>query len=852
MNSSSHTGRLDRLLARWRAEPEIGGNICTWHTTPPQAALTTPFPPDLHPILQSTLHTQGIAALYTHQVQAWEAAQRGEHVALTTPTASGKSLAYNLPILDALLRDPQAGALYLFPTKALAQDQYHSLRKFISPATTQRLADAEIAIYDGDTPGAARPKIRTQARLLLTNPDMLHYGILAYHTRWEDLLCGLRFVVIDEIHIYRGVFGSHVANILRRLQRVARFYGASPQFLLTSATIGNPQAHAETLVGAPVHLIAESGAPRGKRHFLLYNPPIVNEALGLRRSALSESARLAKELLAAGLQTLAFTRSRRGAELLAREIQPPLSSSPSPLTPPPKEEGGQVSPYHSNYLPAERRAIERDLREGRLRLVAATNALELGIDIGGMQAVLMAGYPGSVAATHQQAGRAGRGADTSLAVLTASANPLDQYLIRHPEYLFENSPEHALIDPDHPVILLEHLQCAAYELPLEAAEGFGSLSPQETRPYLDYLTQTGVLYASNGRFFWAAEGYPAAQVSLRNASPQRVSLYEGERLLARVDAASAPAFVHPGAVYLHAARPYLVRSLDLENARANLHPADDIPYFTRPLRQTRVELVELQETVPLSGGVRSRGDLRITEQVMGFRQISWETGQSIGDFPLEMPPQEMLTQGFWIALSEETVKRLSDAGVWNSAPNEYGASWPRQRERARARDGYRCQVCGAPEGERAHHVHHKRPFRLFAAPAEANRLENLVTLCPACHRRVEQAVRVRSGLAGLGYLLHNLAPLLLMCDPTDLGRHSDPKSPLGDGQPVVLLYENIPGGLGFSAQLFERQAELLRMARQRLAECTCSDGCPSCTGPGGEEGSGGRRETAALVEALLG
>ncbi|RMF40418.1 MAG: DUF1998 domain-containing protein [Anaerolineae bacterium] len=468
-----------------------------------------------------------------------------------------------------------------------------------------------------------------------------------------------------------------------------------------------------------------------------------------------------------------------------------------------------------------------------------------------MQAVLMAGYPGSLASTHQQAGRAGRGTDTSLAVLVASASPLDQYLIRHPEYLFENSPEHALINPDHPVILLEHLQCAAYELPLEAEEGFGSLPASATRPYLEYLAESGVLHHSNGRFFWAAEGYPASQVALRNASPQRVSLYTEGKLLARVDSASAPAFVHPGAVYLHAARPYLVRALDLENARADLLPADDIPYFTRPLRQTRVELVELQETAPLPGGVRSRGDLRVTEQVTGFRQISWETGQPLGDFPLEMPPQEMLTQGFWITLSEETVTQLSQAGVWNSAPNEYGASWPRQRERARARDGYRCQVCGAPEGERAHHVHHKRPFRLFASPEEANRLENLVTLCPACHRRVEQAVRVRSGLAGLGYLLHNLAPLLLMCDPSDLGRHTDPKSPLGDGQPVVLLYENIPGGLGFSAQLFARQAELLAMARQRLAECTCSDGCPSCTGPGGEEGSGGRQETAALVEALL-
>jgi len=841
---------LQRLLTRWRAQPEIGANVTLWHQDAPQEAHYAPLPPNLHPALQAALQQTGIGSLYSHQAQAWESVSAGESIVLTTPTASGKSMAYNLPVLDTLLRDPQACALYLFPTKALAQDQSKVLQTLLSTATPpgeQATNRVEIALYDGDTPQAARPGMRTNARLLLTNPDMLHYGILPYHTHWARFLKNLRYVVIDEIHVYRGVFGSHVANILRRLLRLAHFYGQQPRFLLTSATIGNPQAHAEALTGASVHLIAQSGAPRGPRHFLLYNPPLVDESLGLRRGTLSEAIRLADDLLAFDLQTLVFARSRRSAELMIRA----LFSSAS-VTETEADESGRITPYHSDYLPKARRAIERGLREGQIRLTAATNALELGVDIGGMQAVLMAGYPGSVASVHQQAGRAGRGQEASLAVMIASAAPLDQYLIRHSEYLLERNPEQALIAPNHPVILLQHLQCAAYELPFAVGSGFGTLSGQEIQPYLDYLTQDGRLYFSHGKYFWAAQGYPAAEVALRSASAQRVSLYADGRLLARIDAASAPAFVHPGAVYLHQARPYLVEHLDLENGRADLRLEEAIPYYTRPVRQHQVGLVELQGRATTCGGVCFRGDLRVTEQITGFQQISWDDGTLLGTFPLEMPAQEMLTQGFWISPDEAAVSRLDEAGLWRGDPNDYGPDWPAVRARVRARDGYRCQVCGAPEGERPHHVHHKRPFRLFLNPQEANRPENLITLCPSCHRRAEQAVRVRSGLAGLAYLLHHLAPLLLMCDPADLGRHSDPASPLAEGHPVVLLYENIPGGVGFSAQLFERQAELLAMAAERLATCTCVDGCPSCVGPGGEEGAGSRQETAALLATLRG
>jgi len=829
---------LRPLLARWRTEPSIGGNIAAWRTLPAHPPEYRPLPAELHPALRAALRAQGIEALYTHQALVWKHVQRGEHSLLCTPTASGKTLAYNLPVLDALLRSPEATALYLFPAKALAQDQLLALP--LAPS-----GEGSAALYDGDTAAAARPAIRKRARLLLTNPDMLHFGILPYHTRWARFFRGLRFVVLDEIHAYRGVFGSHVANLLRRLERIARFYGAAPRFLLTSATIGNPQEHAHRLIGQPVRLVSHSGAPRGRRHILFYNPPVVDKALGLRSGVLTETAHLAADLLACGLQTLVFTRSRRSAEWLLRTLR--RSRSPGTQQADAEE---TLRAYHSNYLPAERRRMERGLRSGRIRLAVATNALELGVDLGGMQAVLLAGYPGAIASAWQQAGRAGRGAGDSLAVLVAGAAPLDQFLMRHPEYFFGRSPERALINPNHPLLLLDHLRCALYELPFDAKTAFGSLSPQETRTFLDVLLRRGEAHPAGGRYLWAAEGYPAAEVSLRSASARRITLDTPQGRLATIDAPSAPAFVHPGAVYLHNARPYLVETLDLQAGRASLHPADDIPYYTRAQGQTEVLLRTTLERAPLPGGQRARGDLEVSSRVTGFRQLAWEDNLPLGEFPLELPAETLFTQGFWISLTETGVEQLAAAAMWDSAPNDYGPGWPARREAARARDGYRCRMCGAPERGRAHHVHHKTPFRLFRNPAEANRLDNLVTLCPACHRRAEQAVRVHSGLAGLGYLLHHLAPLLLMCDPGDLGRHSHPRSPLAAGQPAVLLYERIPGGLGFSTQLFERYTELLAMARQRIAECPCEDGCPSCTGPGGEDGSGGKAAAGAMLDML--
>ncbi|GAB4578784.1 MAG: hypothetical protein Fur0022_15210 [Anaerolineales bacterium] len=844
---------LPQLLSLWKTTPQIAENIAHWETIPPRTARVTDFPRDLHPALANALRTQGIHALYIHQAQAWEHARASRHVVIATGTASGKTLGYNLPILDHLLRHPDSRALYLFPTKSLAQDQLTQISNLQSQLSNTQYP-ISLSIYDGDTPRAHRPAIRENARIILSNPDMMHLGILPYHTSWVKFFRNLQFIVIDEMHTYRGVFGSHVANVLRRIKRIAAFYGAAPQFILTSATIANPVELAEKLIEAPVQLVRDDGSARGAQHFLIYNPPIIDEDLGIRRGILQESVYLTGDLLTYQVQTLLFGRSRRTVELMLRHLRetsltPPLPNSPIP----------EIRSYRSGYLPAHRREIERGLREGTVRAVAATNALELGINIGGMGAVVLAGFPGTISGTWQQAGRAGRGSEESLAVLLTSANPLDQYLARHPEYFFARSPESALINPDNLLILLDHLRCAAFELPFRAGEGFGLVTGETVAEYLDFLAQTGELHPSKDKYFWTAQDYPAQRVSLRTASARRIILQAGyeEKLitLGEVDGESAPWMVHPGAIYLHEAESYLVDELDLENGYARLR-AVETDYYTEPSQETEVKLLELKQAASIPGGVKSHGEVQVTTQVTGYQKIRWFTSERLGSEPLEMPPSELQTTGYWLSLAEETVFALREAGLWSSDPNQYGPTWPRAREAARARDGYRCQLCGIPERGRSHDVHHKIPFRQFASAEEANRLDNLVTLCPPCHRRAETAVRIRSGLSGLAFVLGNLAPLFLMCDPSDIQTHADPQSPLGNGQPTVILYERIPGGIGLTQRLYEVHGELIGAALELVGTCACADGCPSCVGPGGEGGNGvsgrvgGKVETRAILERL--
>lgn len=870
---------LSDLLQYWKNDTQTGPNISTWRVLPARPAALVGFPSDLPVEIVSVLSKRGIYSLYSHQVMAWDHSRNGENVVLATGTASGKTLAYNLPVLAAILDYPDMRALYLFPTKALAQDQSSGLADLLGGSPGFSLKSA---IYDGDTPQSQRSSIRKYSNIIFSNPDMLHTGILPHHTTWADFFRNLRFVVIDEMHTYRGVFGSHVANVIRRLKRVARFYGANPQFILTSATIANPTELAAKLIEARVVVVDSDGSARGERHFLIYNPPVIDEAIGLRKSAIQESVRLSQDLMTYNVQSVVFARSRRSVEILLKYLQEKgknilhdINNSLSQG----KHLRHSISPvaqsclrgYRSGYLPAERREIEKGLREGSVKLVVATNALELGIDIGGLGAALLVGYPGTIASVTQQSGRAGRGAAPSVSILVATANPLDQFLAHHPEYIFSRSPEQALINPDHLLILLSHLRCALFEYPFESGEGFGGLDVGE---FLEFLVRNDEAYYSNDKYFWMADAYPASKVSLRSASPQNFILHalDGDvsKIIGEIDLESAAWMVHPRAVYLHEGQQYFVQELNYETYAATLISMA-LDYFTEALKETTVSLTTLLENEKIFGGEKAYGDLQVTTRVTGFRKRMWSTGETIGQESLELPPSELQTTGYWITIADETVQTLAQNGLWTNAPNDYGPEWPLIRERARARDGFCCQVCGAPEGVRQHDVHHKIPFRQFlraesgnpkpslanepkslalAPVARANQLENVITLCSECHRKVEQNVRMRSGLAGLASVLGQLAPLFLMCDSGDLGIYFDPQAAFAQGASAVVLYDLVPAGIGFSKKLFEMHTVLMSQALELVLECQCEGGCPSCVGPAGENGIGGKLETLAIIKEL--
>lgn len=871
---------LDHLLNFWRNDPGFINNVTAWETIPATSAQLDPIPPDLHPELVKKLKILGINSLYSHQAAALRLAWEGHHIVMVTHTASGKTLGYNLPILDLLIRNPDARALYLFPTKALAQDQLNTLHQLSPLASltdhflsgTVQSSPIKPAIYDGDTPTKARRKIRENANLILTNPDMLHIGILPHHAGWADFFRGLSYIVIDEMHIYRGIFGSHVANVIRRLKRIARFYGSSPQFILTSATIANPLELAQGLIEADpekeqLTLINQDGAARGEKHFIIYNPPLIDPDLGLRRSALQEGAQLAVMLLEDQIQTIVFARSRRTVEILLTYLRERAASDhPSQTifsidpfqTPRPQNE---IRGYRSGYLPNQRREIEQGLRIGQVKAVVATNALELGIDIGALGAALLIGYPGSIAATWQQAGRAGRTDERSLSLLIATPDPLDQYLANHPEYFFGRSPEQALINPDNLLILLDHIRCAAFELPFSSTEAFGALSAGQLGEFLEYLVNEGILHRSTqsdslSRYYWMADQYPAQKVSLRSIPGENIilqaenDLFESSpQVIGAIDRVSAYWMVHPNAIYLHEGQTYLVESLDLDHNLARLRPVNT-DYYTEHRAETHVQLVQNLAQSIVKGAKRYFGEVLVTHQVIGYRQIQWQTRQQIGLGELNLPPTELQTTAFWLAISPETIDQLRQQGLWSNDPNQYGPEWPQIRNRVRARDAYRCALCGLPETDHQHHVHHKLPFRAFSSPVAANQLDNLITLCQNCHRRVELGVRIRSGLSGLGFILLNLAPLFLMCDIRDLGLYTDPQLSLAEGLPGLVVYDQVPAGIGLSQKLFSLYPDLLGRAVELAMDCPCTDGCPSCVGPGGEFGTGSKKETLALLQIL--
>jgi DEAD/DEAH box helicase domain-containing protein len=857
---------LEQLLGELRGDHGFMANVTAWRVLPAQSAVMAPIPAELHPSLHAALARRGITQLYTHQAQAVSHALAGDAVAVVTPTASGKTLCYNLPVLDALLRGDEARALYLFPTKALGHDQLDELDAWRQDLATQDAAaiTLQAAAYDGDTPSAERARLRRQTRLLITNPDMLHLGILPYHANWEPFLAGLRYVVLDEMHTYRGVFGSHVANVLRRLRRLCAFYGSRPQFICTSATIANPAELAERLVEAPVTVVNESGAPRGSKHVILYNPPLIDPEHGIRRSSTLETQDLAARAVLAGVQTIVFARARLTTELLltylrdrvARTARRDRSGTPR------LDVATQLRGYRGGYLPSERRAIEAGLRHGEVRGVVATNALELGIDIGQLQAAIVCGYPGTIASTWQQMGRAGRTADASLAILVATAGALDQYIVRHPEFLLERSPEHALINPDNLLLLVDHLRCAAFELPFAPGDGFGD-SPF-AHDVLALLVEQGELQADATGLFWAGEAYPARAINLRSSSADTVTIQArngGETTVIGVlEAAAAPRLVHDGAVYFHEGQSFTVEKLDLDANLAYVTPVE-VDYYTDAMSTTEVEVLAQHDQADQRGGRACHGDLRVSTQVEGYRRVKRFTHERLAVFPLNYPPTELETSGYWCSVLPEVQLALEERGEWRDSVNDYGPNWDTVREQVRVRDHFRCTQCGAAEPPgRRHDVHHLVPFRTFGyVPGinehyrQANRLDNLILVCRACHQRLEAGARVRSGLDGLAYALGQLAPLYLMCDPEDIGVHvvrgaiagirqrmAAPASGLPAaaeeaGRPVqlptVYVYEQAAAGLGFSTRLFELHTTLLAAAYDLIAGCTCPQGCPACVGP---------------------
>jgi DEAD/DEAH box helicase domain-containing protein len=630
---SGLAGAITRFQ-EWMTDPE--SPIRAIRHQPAKEGVFVEFPEALAGELKQSLASRGIQRLYSHQAASFEHAAAGRNVVVVTPTASGKTLCYNLPVLNRLIADSGARAMYLFPTKALAEDQLAALNEFGT--------DLRAFTYDGDTPQDARRAIRERASVVLTNPDMLHAGILPHHTKWAKAFENLRYVVIDELHSYRGVYGSHLANVLRRLKRVCEFYGSSPQFICCSATIANPKELAEALTGLPFDLVAENGAPSGEKYVVFYNPPVVNRQLGIRRGYLNETRRIARELLDRGQQTLVFANSRLATEVLLTYL---------------KDDHAGVRGYRGGYLPKERREIERKLRDGEIRAVVATNALELGIDIGSLDAVVMAGYPGTIASTWQRAGRAGRRQTTALAVLVASSAPLDQYIIEHPEYFFERPPEHAYINPDNLEILLNHMKCAAFELPVRDGERFGS---HDVGDLCRFLADLKLLHHSGGAWHWTSDSYPADAVSLRAVSSDNfvvVDISGDHEVIAEVAFTAALTTLHEKAIYLHDARQYQVERFDYEGRKAYVRHVDS-DYFTDAIDYTQVKELEEFAATPVAGAKAAHGDVRLNRQIVGFKKVKFYTMENVGSGNLCMPEQEMHTTAFWLHFPEAFLARFPD------------------------------------------------------------------------------------------------------------------------------------------------------------------------------------------------
>jgi len=783
-------GALASLVPGWSgAERDTPDRVITAvRRLPPAAARCGPFPPGIDPRLRAALAERGVTDLYSHQAEAIASTLAGRHVVITTPTASGKTLCYNVPVLNSVLADPSARAFYLFPTKALAQDQLAELDHLSRAINASAGLDLGVFTYDGDTPQDARRAIRGRAHIVLTNPDMLHSGILPHHPRWAKLFENLRFVVIDELHMYRGVFGSHLCNVLRRLRRICRHYGADPQFICCSATIANPRELAERLTEQPFEVVEESGAPRGEKFFVFVNPPVVNAQLGIRRSYLAETRRVSLEFLARDLQLIAFAQSRLATEILTRYLKDAFDTSPGA--------SDSIRGYRGGYLPKHRREIEKGLRDGEVRAVVATNALELGIDIGALDVSVMAGYPGTIAATWQRAGRAGRRSSRSAAVLVASSSPLDQYIVRNPAYFFGRSPEHALVNPDNLHILLDHIKCAAFELPFGADERFGG---EDVQQVLRVLAEEGFVHLAGegdrARWHWTSESYPADAISLRSISSDNfvvVDTTEGTRVIGETDFTSGPSTLHPKAIFILEGTLYQVERLDFDGRKAFVRQVD-CDYYTDAITYDRVTVLDTFESADAGPGRGGRaglahGEVHVVSRVVGFKKIKFYTNENVGSGELDLPEQQMHTTAYWLTVPRDLMTRLPFA-----------------------RDDRRDGVVGLS----------------FA-------MGQVAQLLLMCDRR-DIGVSIGSG--------HVAGPA-----PSGAGARGDVE--VDYDEPRVFIYDNYPSGIGFSEPLYNMHEVLVGKTRELIAGCPCESGCPSCVGPLGHTGPLAKKVALTILDAV--
>ena len=635
----------DAVLAGLLEEPSIARGVVHHEVIPPRPAEHADFPSWVDPRIVAGLAGRGIDRPYTHQAEAMELAHAGQDLVVVTPTASGKSLCYTVPILQSIADDPAARALLLFPTKALGQDQVTEFGELSRAAGL----NVSSATYDGDTPAPIRSAIRGAGQVVATNPDMLSSAILPHHTKWFLLFEQLRYIVIDELHTYRGVFGGHVANVLRRLLRICAHYGSHPTIVCCSATIGNPGELATALIGRPVQVVDRTGAPTGERHILLVDPPLLDPASGARGSAVTLAQRWALPFLRAGRQTIVFGKTRVAVELLLTGLRESLRESYGPRT--------RVRGYRGGYLPTERRAIEHGLRDGELLGVVATNALELGVDIGRLDTSILAGYPGSIAATWQQFGRAGRRAGTSVAVLIASAAPVDQYVVHHPEFLLEGTPEEARADPDNLHVLLAHLRAAVFELPFEPGEVFGPAPADDLLAFLS--EERHVRQASDGRWYWSSENFPASEISLRTAAPENVVITDTTpdrpRVLGEVDLFSAQILVHEHAIYIHESIQYHVDRLEWLERKAYVHRID-ADHYTYANRAVTLKPLEVFAESPAPGGRRVHGEVMVASLVTLYKKLKFLTDENVGWGPVDLPELELQTTAYWLT-AEDAARR---------------------------------------------------------------------------------------------------------------------------------------------------------------------------------------------------